>query len=74
MGTWAKLPFSWLFGIKDEMPDNDSGSAAAPLPASDALKVCSDIALRFFSANLKSYVEEDLERFVIHGTSYMDVD
>ena len=53
--------------------NEDSDSIARPLPACKALNVCSDIGSSYFSSNnlLKTYLE-DIDRYVIHGTAYMD--
>jgi len=70
LGSWARLPFSWLFRMSSSDPSPTSGEGPAPLPASKSVEVCSELGLRFLSNNLKTYVEK-IQRFVIHGTDYI---
>ena len=73
MGSWMRLPFTWLFRSNEEQEQ--------ALPASKALDVCSQIAVRYFSTTfdassgksdqLSSYLDS-IDDYVIHGTSYID--
>ena len=65
MGSWVRVPFTWLFRL--------SNAEQQALPASKALGVCSDIAVRYFtqSDSLKDYLAKH-DQYLIHGTSYMD--
>ena len=68
MGSWMRLPFTWLF-LKNS--DEAEGNG---LPASKALDVCSQIAVCYFTAgnHLTPYLDSISNDYIIHGTSYID--
>ena len=75
MGSWMRLPFTWLFRLTSNSEEQEEA-----LPASKALDVCSQIAVRYFTATsdtssgnsnqLTSYLDS-IDGYVIYGTSYM---
>ena len=75
MGSYARLPFSWLFRMnnRDMREDGDGEETAAaterPVPASMALGLCCDLAMKYLR---KESIPASLQRYLIYGTSYLD--
>jgi len=75
MGSYARLPFSWLFRMnnRDMREDGDGEETASaterPVPASMALGLCCDLAMKYLR---KESIPASLQRYLIYGTSYLD--
>ena len=68
MGSWMRLPFTWLFR------SNQEAEGTKGLPAEKALEVCSKIAVDYFADDSENHLTpylDSIDDYVIHGTSYM---
>ena len=68
MGSWMRLPFTWLFR------SNQEAEGQKGLPAEKALEVCSKIAVHYFADDSENHLTpylDSIDDYVIHGTSYM---
>ena len=76
MGSYARLPFSWLFrmnrrDIREEEDGEETTTTTTerPVPASMALGLCCDLAMKYLK---KESIPASLQRYLIYGTSYLD--
>ena len=78
MGSWARRPFSLLFGMNNN-PQDTNGQESQSLPAWQALDVCSDLGLAYLNSSSEEADSKDLtdyletkKRFLIYGTDYLN--
>ena len=71
MGSYARLPFSWLFRMNssDIREEGEETTTERPVPASMALGLCCDLAMKYLR---KESIPASLQRYLIYGTSYLD--
>ena len=72
MGSWARLPFSWLFRMSEEVTERSEPEGPAPIPASLSLSVCSDLAVKYLEKESFQAFLHHMDRYLIYGTSYID--